>query len=804
MPQMLEEPDLIFIPQEARGRPIAGFLMSARLAHVLQRRGIQLFGQLHGLTFSEFAARQNCGQKTLRELRELVRIAQRGQAPTQTTSADIRSTRDARDGCLMVVADARELNPFEFPISGRLEKVLQAKGVTRLGDLHGVSFSELRKLENCGTQAVKELFRLLERVNAGEFQGVSKPFSMSETGELLRNLNEIIGKLPPRNRDILLMRFSATDNRVATLEEIGSKFKLTRERVRQIVAKALPAMRKEGGPRLVAQLRGVAETCRGMVCPLTPMLLAHWLGQDTSALRFSLGFYIRVLGELSQEIPAWPNGQEPSAAQSTKAKAVLSVLEEVLQYGTVTLPLATALERTSRSSRLRNFSLLEFLETVKHAKTVLIQFPQPDQPEARLRHIRLSAMAKTLLETSDEPLTPEEILSRAEVKFGSELVEWDPRTVGNALTPEKGFYLLGPRAYGVRRHFKLQKPEQNRARRDAYGLLRKLNRPVSTLDMLDVTELRWVQLANKYELAQILREDKRFTDLGRLLFGLAEWGVEERKYVKDLVPEILRIAGQPLNASQIAERLQQLRSVAPTSLMNIVRHVPEVRDYGFGYFGLKSWGDLVKESMMADNAMIDRVIRRSEPPVTFNRLCEALQISVEGALSAKLWQTCASLRSVIRSPDKRQPTTLLLHKSCSLERALVATARAVNRPLPLYEFQWELNARFGPLFAKRSNMEVRRCLEQSRLFLRNADGEFILDIHLDQLGLDEEAIRKASHEILSASNEIVGCDDLIERLEAEGKVWEELSPDILGSLLREDAAFQEVGRNRFRAKPCKR
>jgi hypothetical protein len=79
--------------------------------------------------------------------------------------------------------------------------------------------------------------------------------------------------------------------------------------------------------------------------------------------------------------------------------------------------------------------------------------------------------------------------------------------------------------------------------------------------------------------------------------------------------------------------------------------------------------------------------------------------------------------------------------------------------------------------------------------LRDADGEFILDIHLDQIGLDEKAIRMACFEILSDSNEIVGCDDLIERLEAEGKVWEDHSPDILGSLLRDDAAFQEVGRH---------
>ena len=79
----------------------------------------------------------------------------------------------------------------------------------------------------------------------------------------------------------------------------------------------------------------------------------------------------------------------------------------------------------------------------------------------------------------------------------------------------------------------------------------------------------------------------------------------------------------------------------------------------------------------------------------------------------------------------------------------------------------------------------------------------LVDVHLDQLGLDGDAIRRACAEILSESKEIVGCEDLLERLEADGKTWEELSPDILASLLRDDAAFQEVGRDRFRVKTCK-
>ena len=46
--------------------------------------------------------------------------------------------------------------------------------------------------------------------------------------------------------------------------------------------------------------------------------------------------------------------------------------------------------------------------------------------------------------------------------------------------------------------------------------------------------LAWAAEINGYELAQILREDNRFADLGRMLFALAEWGMEERELIGTL------------------------------------------------------------------------------------------------------------------------------------------------------------------------------------------------------------------------------------------------------------------------------
>ncbi len=63
--------------------------------------------------------------------------------------------------------------------------------------------------------------------------------------ELLKNyIAEIIDELQPREKKILEMRFGLTDGVTHTLEEVGQEFGVTRERIRQIEAKALEKIRK--------------------------------------------------------------------------------------------------------------------------------------------------------------------------------------------------------------------------------------------------------------------------------------------------------------------------------------------------------------------------------------------------------------------------------------------------------------------------------------------------------------------------------------------------------------------------------
>ena len=56
-------------------------------------------------------------------------------------------------------------------------------------------------------------------------------------------LADVLKNLTPREEKVLRLRFGLEDGRPRTLEEVGKEFNVTRERIRQIEAKALRKLR---------------------------------------------------------------------------------------------------------------------------------------------------------------------------------------------------------------------------------------------------------------------------------------------------------------------------------------------------------------------------------------------------------------------------------------------------------------------------------------------------------------------------------------------------------------------------------
>ena len=76
------------------------------------------------------------------------------------------------------------------------------------------------------------------------------PYDSASKQLLKDNINEVLATLSDREANVLRYRFGLGGERPMTLEEVGKKFGVTRERIRQIEAKALrklkhPSRRKK-------------------------------------------------------------------------------------------------------------------------------------------------------------------------------------------------------------------------------------------------------------------------------------------------------------------------------------------------------------------------------------------------------------------------------------------------------------------------------------------------------------------------------------------------------------------------------
>ena len=80
----------------------------------------------------------------------------------------------------------------------------------------------------------------------GDFLADERTMSPEEfaTYEILKDeLREVLDTLTVREKEVLELRFGLFDGSSHTLEEVGKQFKVTRERIRQIEAKALRKLR---------------------------------------------------------------------------------------------------------------------------------------------------------------------------------------------------------------------------------------------------------------------------------------------------------------------------------------------------------------------------------------------------------------------------------------------------------------------------------------------------------------------------------------------------------------------------------
>jgi RNA polymerase primary sigma factor len=121
------------------------------------------------------------------------------------------------------------------------------------------SYDEIGRAMDIPSERVREIMRLSKMPlslelpvgeegdsDLGDFieDRATMPPAEAASRELLKaQLSKVLSELSDRERRVLLLRFGLEDDRPRTLEEVGKEFNVTRERIRQIEAKALRKLR---------------------------------------------------------------------------------------------------------------------------------------------------------------------------------------------------------------------------------------------------------------------------------------------------------------------------------------------------------------------------------------------------------------------------------------------------------------------------------------------------------------------------------------------------------------------------------
>jgi len=122
--------------------------------------------------------------------------------------------------------------------------------ITRVAELRRIALDTVSLETPVGEDDGGTLGDLVEDVDS------DRPADVAAFSSLQGELAQALEGLNARERQVLIMRFGLADGRMRTLEEVGSHFKVTRERIRQLETKALAKLRH---PDKSGKLEGFLE-----------------------------------------------------------------------------------------------------------------------------------------------------------------------------------------------------------------------------------------------------------------------------------------------------------------------------------------------------------------------------------------------------------------------------------------------------------------------------------------------------------------------------------------------------------------
>src|SRR5450759_4433262 len=177
----------LFIPRNLSGQRLVSLPLSRELSLTLRKLGIKSLGDLNGVSLKDFQRVSNRSSALVIELDELIQKLREDrpspESVSKTATSSIVSASSIPPATLsesqlfkaelyhadtiVIPQEERGRLLSSFSVSVRLMHIFQFKKFRLLGELHGLTYSEIAKYRNCGRRTVEELRGLVRSVQRG-------------------------------------------------------------------------------------------------------------------------------------------------------------------------------------------------------------------------------------------------------------------------------------------------------------------------------------------------------------------------------------------------------------------------------------------------------------------------------------------------------------------------------------------------------------------------------------------------------------------------------------------------------------
>ena len=136
--------------------------------------------------------------------------------------------------------------------------------VQEIADEMGEKVEKIRQIQKIAQEPVSLEKSVGEEEDStlGDFisdTSMPNPLEYTMQEKFKEELDKLLKELHPREEQVMRLRYGLEDGRVHTLEEVGKLFNVTRERIRQIEAKAIKRLKNPSRQNKLKSLKGYID-----------------------------------------------------------------------------------------------------------------------------------------------------------------------------------------------------------------------------------------------------------------------------------------------------------------------------------------------------------------------------------------------------------------------------------------------------------------------------------------------------------------------------------------------------------------